>query len=56
MIEVDVRDAAQNVETSRRRVLAAREFAIPDRRMIRLADELLGREGRLIAAVEKAME
>ena len=37
------------------RVLAAREIAIPNRRMIRIADELLGREGRLIAAVERAM-
>jgi predicted protein tyrosine phosphatase len=37
------------------RVLAAREFAIPNRRMIRIADELLGREGRLIDAVERAM-
>jgi len=38
------------------RVLAAREFAIPNRRMIRIADELLGREGRLIAAVQRAMD
>ena len=37
------------------RVLAAREVAIPNRRMIRIADELLGREGRLVAAVERAM-
>jgi len=37
------------------RVLAARAFAIPNRRMIRIADELLGREGRLIDAVERAM-
>ena len=38
------------------RVLAAREFAIPNRRMILLADEILGRDGRLIAAVERAMD
>src|SRR4051812_46971083 len=38
------------------RVLAAREFAIPNRRMIRIADELLGRGGRLIAAVQRAMD
>ncbi len=38
------------------RVIAARQFALPNRRMIRLADELLGREGRLIAAVERALE
>ena len=38
------------------RVLAAREFAIPNRRMIRIADELLGRDGRLIAAVQRAMD
>jgi predicted protein tyrosine phosphatase len=37
------------------RVIAAREFAMPNRRMIRLADEMLGRKGRLIAAVEKAL-
>ena len=37
------------------RVMAARELAIPNRRMIRLADEILGREGRLIAAVERAL-
>jgi len=37
------------------RVIAARQFALPNRRMIRLADELLGREGRLIAAVERAL-
>jgi len=37
------------------RVLAAREYANPNRRMIALADELLGREGRLVDAVEKAM-
>jgi predicted protein tyrosine phosphatase len=36
------------------RVLAAREIAIPNRRMIRIADELLGREGRLVAAVERS--
>jgi predicted protein tyrosine phosphatase len=38
------------------RVLAAREFAIPNRRMIRIADELLGREGKLVAAVRRAMD
>jgi predicted protein tyrosine phosphatase len=38
------------------RVLAAREIAIPNRRMIQIADELLGREGTLIAAVKKAMD
>jgi predicted protein tyrosine phosphatase len=38
------------------RVLAAREIAIPNRRMIRIADELLGREGRLVAAVGRAMD
>ena len=38
------------------RVLAAREFAIPNRRMIRLADEILGRGGKLIEAVERALE
>ena len=37
------------------RVLAAREFAIPNRRMIRLADEILERDGKLIAAVERAL-
>lgn len=37
------------------RVLAAREFAIPNRRMIRLADVLLGRSGKLIDAVDRAM-
>jgi len=37
------------------RVIAAREFAMPNRRMIRLADELLGRGGKLIAAVERAL-
>lgn len=38
------------------RVLAAREFAIPNRRMIRIADELLGRGGRLVAAVRRALD
>ena len=38
------------------RVLAARDFAIPNRRMIRIADSLLGRAGRLVAAVAKAMD
>ena len=38
------------------RVMEAREFANPNRRMIRLADELLGREGKLIDAVERALE
>src|ERR1043165_200951 len=38
------------------RVLAAREVAIPNRRMIRIAEELLGRDGRLIAAVQRAMD
>ncbi|HYU25906.1 MAG TPA: hypothetical protein VEO74_11925, partial [Thermoanaerobaculia bacterium] len=42
-------------EEAMARVLAAREFAIPNRRMIALADELLAREGRLIAAVENAL-
>ena len=37
------------------RVLAAREIAIPNRRMIQIADELLERDGTLIAAVKKAM-
>jgi predicted protein tyrosine phosphatase len=37
------------------RVLAAREFALPNRRMIRLADALLGRGGKLIAAVDRAL-
>ena len=38
------------------RVLAAREYALPNRRMIRIADELLGRGGRLIDAVQRAMD
>jgi predicted protein tyrosine phosphatase len=40
-------------EEAMARVLAAREFASPNRRMIALADELLELEGRLIAAVER---
>lgn len=42
-------------EEAMARVLAARELARPNRRMIALADELLGREGRLIDAVERAL-
>lgn len=38
------------------RVLAVRPGAWPNRRMIALADELLALEGRLIAAVEHALE
>lgn len=38
------------------RVIAARAFAMPNRRMIRFADELLGRGGKLIAAVERALD
>ncbi|HKS22425.1 MAG TPA: hypothetical protein VJZ76_06490 [Thermoanaerobaculia bacterium] len=37
------------------RVIASRQFALPNRRMIRLADELLGRGGKLVAAVERAL-
>ena len=37
------------------RVIASREFALPNRRMIRFADALLEREGKLIAAVERAL-
>jgi predicted protein tyrosine phosphatase len=42
-------------EEAMARVLAAREYANPNRRMIALADALLEREGRLIAAVERAL-
>lgn len=45
-----------NEEEAMARVLAAREFANPNRRMVALADELLGREGRLIAALERMMD
>ncbi|HEV2718715.1 MAG TPA: hypothetical protein VG323_01755 [Thermoanaerobaculia bacterium] len=37
------------------RVLASRDFALPNRRMIRLADEILGRSGKLVDAVERAL-
>ena len=33
-------------------VLAARPQAVPNRRMVRLADEILGRDGRMIAVIE----
>jgi predicted protein tyrosine phosphatase len=43
-------------EEAMARVLAAREYANPNRRMIALADELLAREGRLIEAVQRALD
>ena len=41
-------------EEAVQRVFAVREYANPNRRMIALADEILGLGGRLIAAVERA--
>ena len=42
-------------EEAVRRVFEARDYAHPNRRMIALADEILGLEGRLIAALERAL-